>query len=139
MRLIDELWGGILKTAFAADPVAAAPAAVNPSSVLNSNDLLDSAAGDGGAGYVTKSDYGLLQAVGGYLQVVLGLLGVGFLILAIYAGILWMTARGEPKDVKKAKDILTAGVVGLIITVSAYSLTKFVIWNASMASSGSIT
>lgn len=138
MRLIDELWGGILKTAFAADPVAA-PAAVNPSSVLNSAGLLDSAAGEGGAGYVTSSDYGLLQAVGGYLQVVLGLLGVGFLILAIYAGILWMTARGEPKDVKKAKDILTAGVVGLIITISAYSLTQFVIWNANMAVQGSIS
>ena len=125
MQLIDNLWGMILRTAFAQEEVA------NPSTILNSGGLLDSAAGEGGAGYVTTSEYGLLQAVGGYLQVVLGLLGVGFLILAIYAGILWMTARGEPKDVKKAKDILTAGVVGLIITVSAYSLTEFVIWNAN--------
>ena len=126
MQLIDNLWGMILRTAFAQEEVA------NPSTILNSGGLLDSAAGEGGAGYVTTSEYGLLQAVGGYLQVVLGLLGVGFLILAIYAGILWMTARGEPKDVKKAKDILTAGVVGLIITVSAYSLTEFVIWNANL-------
>ena len=141
MRLIDQLLGGIQKTAFAAVPadaaVAAAPVA-SPSSVLDAG-LLNSAAGDTGAGYVTTSDNGLISAIGGYITVAMGLLGVGFLILAIYAGILWMTARGEPKDVKKAKDILTTAVVGLIITVSAYSLTKFVIWNALMSSLGSTT
>ena len=108
----------------------AVPTVVDTGSVLDAG-LLNSAAGDTGAGYVITSDHGLISAIGGYIIVAMGLLGVGFLILAIYAGILWMTARGEPKDVKKAKDILTAAVVGLIITASAYSLTEFVIWNAN--------
>jgi len=37
-----------------------------------------------------------------------------------------MTAGGEDEKVTKAKDILQAAVIGLVITLSAYSITYFV-------------
>ena len=44
----------------------------------------------------------------------------------IYAGVLWMTARGDETKTEKARNIIIATVIGLFITVSAYAITKFV-------------
>lgn len=61
------------------------------------------------------------------IRAVLSFLGVIFLILTIYGGFLWMTARGNEQQVEKAKTLLTAAVVGLIIVISAYAISYFVI------------
>jgi hypothetical protein len=45
----------------------------------------------------------------------------------VYAGILWMTARGEDSQVQKAQTIVKAAVIGLVLTMSAYSVTAFVL------------
>ncbi|MFA6522000.1 MAG: hypothetical protein WCT24_00150 [Patescibacteria group bacterium] len=57
----------------------------------------------------------------------LALLGVIFLVLVIYAGFMWMTAGGETAAVKKAKDILTNAVIGLVLVIIAYAATQFII------------
>ncbi len=57
----------------------------------------------------------------------LGLLGIVFVGLIIYAGVLWMTAGGEDKKVAKAKETIISAVIGLTITVGAYAITNFVI------------
>jgi hypothetical protein len=56
----------------------------------------------------------------------LGLLGIIFVILMIYAGYNWMTAAGDEKKVEKAKDTIQRAIIGLIITVAAYAITYFV-------------
>jgi len=70
------------------------------------------------------------------IQPVLGLLGLLFLVLMIYAGVLWMTASGNEKRVQKAKDILLAAVIGATIIVAAYAVTNALF---SALSTGSIT
>jgi len=45
----------------------------------------------------------------------------------VYAGYLWMTARGESDQVDKAKKIIVQSIIGLVITVGAYSITAFVV------------
>ncbi len=60
------------------------------------------------------------------IQPVLGLLGLLFLVLMIYAGILWMTAQGDPKQVAKAKEIIISSVIGAVIVASSYALTTAV-------------
>lgn len=69
----------------------------------------------------------LLETVGSLINVLLGFLGVIFLILIIYAGLLWMTAGGAEDNVKKAKQILLNSVIGLVILLSAYAISQFVI------------
>lgn len=65
--------------------------------------------------------------IGTAIAAVLGILGVIFLVLTIYAGLLWMTAGGNTDNVKKAKAILTNSVIGLIIVLSSYAITTTVI------------
>ncbi len=69
----------------------------------------------------------LATVIGRIIAVFLGVLGVVFLGLVIYAGVLFMTAAGRDDRVEKAKKVLTSAVIGLIITMSAYSITAFVV------------
>jgi len=61
------------------------------------------------------------------IQAVLGFLGVIFIILVIYGGILWMTAGGNEQQVEKAQKILKNSVIGLAIVLLAYAISVFVI------------
>lgn len=94
--------------------------------------LSDVADGSGGAYTTTTS---LPQMIGRLIQALLGILGVIFLVLTIYAGFLWMTAAGEDKKVKEAKETLTRAVIGLVIVLSAYSITTFILGNLLSATS----
>lgn len=60
------------------------------------------------------------------IKTVLGLTGLIFLILMVYAGMLWMTARGDEGQVEKAQEIIKAAIIGLAVTVSAYAITVFI-------------
>ena len=59
------------------------------------------------------------------IRVVLGILGTVFLVLAVYAGFLWMTAAGEEDKISKAKKLLYDGVIGLAVILSAYAVSYF--------------
>lgn len=61
------------------------------------------------------------------INAILGLIGMIFLVLTVYAGFLWMTAQGNEDNVTKAKSILTTSIIGLIIIVAAYAITNFII------------
>ena len=70
------------------------------------------------------SDF-LATKAGQIIGTVLSFIGVLFLILMIYAGILWMTASGNEQQITKAKDLLINAVIGIIIVFAAYALTTF--------------
>ncbi len=57
---------------------------------------------------------------------ILSFVGVLFLIMMIYAGIMWMTAQGNDQQVTKAKDLLINSIIGLVIIFAAYAITAFV-------------
>jgi hypothetical protein len=74
--------------------------------------------------------------VGTFINVALSMVGIIFLGLMVYAGILWMTARGEEEQVKKAQKIIYACIIGLFITVSAYAITAFITSRPEFGGSG---
>jgi hypothetical protein len=39
---------------------------------------------------------------------------------------MWMTSGGNEERVKKAKQILIAAIIGLVIILSAYAITNFI-------------
>ena len=45
----------------------------------------------------------------------------------VYGGFLWMTAHGNEEQVTKAKNLITAALIGLVIILSAYAISVFVI------------
>lgn len=65
--------------------------------------------------------------IGNLINVVLGVMGIVFVILIVYAGILYMQAGTDPDKAKTAKKIIVNAVIGLIIVVAAYAISSFVI------------
>ena len=86
------------------------------------------------AGFASDQKPGSIIAI--VITGFLGLLGVIFIILIIYGGYIWMTAAGDEQKVTKAKDIIKRSVIGLIIIVSAYSITYFVFTSLDKVMSG---
>ena len=58
---------------------------------------------------------------------VLTWVGVIFFGFIIYGGFRWMIAEGNQEKIKKAKNILTDALIGLIITLAAYAITFFIV------------
>lgn len=90
-----------------------------------------------GPGILTPENSSLAGFIGNnIIQPIFGLVGLAFFCLAVYAGVLWMTAMGDPKKLDKAKDILVSATVGLVIIVASYVLTNAIL---SGVTSGTIT
>lgn len=83
------------------------------------------ATGQSGFGVSQPKSIGVMA--GSIINTFLGVLGILAVVLIIYAGYLWMTARGNEQQVEKAKDILTQAIIGLVIILTAYAITKFVV------------
>ena len=67
------------------------------------------------------------ELVGKIVRVVLSFLGVIFLVLIIYGGYMWMLARGNEQQVEKAKNVIIAAIIGMIIVLAAYAISGFII------------
>lgn len=114
--VIGAVFGVLFGAVAAAGSAAAGP-------LGEAQSLLDTAVGP-------KSKLGfeprLEVSVGMVVAAALALVGTVFLLLTIYAGILWMTASGKEDQIEKAHKIITACVIGLFITMAAYAITAFV-------------
>ncbi|PIR03718.1 MAG: hypothetical protein COV59_04575 [Candidatus Magasanikbacteria bacterium CG11_big_fil_rev_8_21_14_0_20_39_34] len=73
-----------------------------------------------------QQDAQIEDIVGAAIRTALTLVGLVFLVLMVYAGYLWMTARGEDSQVEKARKIVYASIIGLVIVMSAYAITVLV-------------
>ena len=71
----------------------------------------------------------VIEIVFNAIKLVLSVLGIIAVILVMYAGFLWMTSRGNPEAIKKAKGIMKEGIIGLFIILAAYGIASFVIIN----------
>lgn len=60
------------------------------------------------------------------IRVVLGSVAVIFLILILYGGFRWMMSGGNEENITKAKKILSAAAIGLVIIFLSYSITLFI-------------
>ena len=85
--------------------------------------------GQTSSNFFTKSNTNLPQAIGAFMKVFFVLvLGVAYFIWMIFAGITWMTARGNEEKIEKAKNTIKNATIGLIVALMAYTVTIFV-WN----------
>ena len=86
---------------------------------------LDTTAKGGFGEGVTTGDINLSLIIGKIVGTALAFLGVIFFILIIYGGYTWMFSMGNEQTVGKAKSIIIAAVVGLIIVLMAYAITTY--------------
>ncbi len=73
-----------------------------------------------------KSNTDVPITIGKIVGAGLAFIGILFFILMIYGGILWMTAQGNEQQTTKAKGLIIAAVIGLIIVLSAYAITAYI-------------
>ncbi len=59
-----------------------------------------------------------------YLITFLGIIAV---VIILYGGFVWMTAAGNEDRVSKAKSIIVAGIIGLVVIMAAFAIVNFVI------------
>lgn len=90
----------------------------------NINVSLFTAAGQ--SGYAGSDELTFVRVVGTAIQTLLGLLGIVFMIMIIYAGFNWMIARGDAGKVDKSLTTIQNAVIGLAIVILAFAITNFV-------------
>ncbi len=65
--------------------------------------------------------------IGNVLNALLGFMGIVLVLYFLYGGFLYMTSSGDSKKVESAKDTIKNAVIGMIIIVTAFALTTFVL------------
>ena len=71
----------------------------------------------------------LVDSITNIINAIIGVLGIVAVIVIIVGGIGYMTSSGDAGKVKKAKDTILYGVIGLVIVVLAFAIVNFVIKN----------
>lgn len=95
--------------------------------------LVSAAAGDIlGLNVINNAEVGLTasdprEVAAKIINVALGFLGIVAVVIVLYGGFMWMTAAGNEERITKAKQILTAGIIGLVIIVMAWAIASYVI------------
>ncbi len=76
---------------------------------------------------VTDGESKITKYVNNVLNVLFIVAGTVAVIVIIYGGIMYMTAAGDPGKIASAKKAIMFAVVGLVISVSAFAITNFLI------------
>ena len=63
------------------------------------------------------------------LNAVIGVLSFVCVVVIIIGGVNYMTSSGDAGKVKKAKDTILYGIIGLVVCVLAFAIVNFVISN----------
>jgi len=120
-------------------PVFAQEEPITPTSGFGF-DKVDNVARD--AGYNPGNEPSLEQRISSIIGIFLSFLGVIFMILMLVAGYNWMTAAGDEQKIDKAKDMIRAAIIGLIIVIAAYAISIFIvsrIWGSGTTTSFLVT
>lgn len=64
---------------------------------------------------------------GTVIQSILAIIGVVFLVIMVYGGILWLTSQGEEKKISNARGYIFHSILGLIIVMAAGAITQYVV------------
>ncbi len=75
----------------------------------------------------------LVDTIAQIIRVAMGFLGVIAVVIILLGGFKWMTAGGNEDKVKKAKQLIFSGIIGLVIILSAFAIASFVIEQISGA------
>ena len=79
------------------------------------------------AGFEKATETTFAETLGSVINTALSFVGVIFTALMVYAGYLWMMARGEESQIEKAQNIIRGAIIGIIITLAAYSISNFIV------------
>lgn len=67
------------------------------------------------------------DAMGDVLTMVYTWAGIIAVLIIVIAGLFFVTARGDATQMKRSKDAIRGAVIGLIVVMVAFVITRFVI------------
>jgi hypothetical protein len=71
----------------------------------------------------------LNKSIGTILTIVYSIIGIVAVIMVILGGVSYATSQGDAGKLKKGKDTILYGIIGLIIVLLAFAITNFVLSN----------
>ena len=74
-----------------------------------------------------SGDNNLAKNITTILNNIIAVLGLVAVIVIIIGGVNYMSSTGDPAKVKKAKDTILYGLIGLVVCVLAFALVNWVI------------
>jgi len=83
----------------------------------------------GNPGEYIHTDENLSVSIVNIINAVIGVLGLVCVVVMIIGGVNYMTSSGDATKVKKAKDTILYGLIGLVVCVLAFAIVNFVITN----------
>ncbi|OGY94608.1 MAG: hypothetical protein A2406_02155 [Candidatus Komeilibacteria bacterium RIFOXYC1_FULL_37_11] len=69
----------------------------------------------------------LRDTIGGVVNIILGFLGILTTVAILWGGFNMMTSGGNAEKSEKGKGVVIAGAIGLIIVLTAYAISRFVL------------
>ena len=105
----------------------AATAVLAQETTENTLDLTNKLNTVGGQAGFAEDTNNLPELIGRVVQIFLSILGLIFMGYIVYAGSLWIIARGDQEKITKSKDIIRGSVIGLVIVFAAYAITFLVV------------
>lgn len=73
--------------------------------------------------------YDLMDTIQVIVNVALGVIGVVAVVMIILGGVQYTTSAGDAGKVKKAKDTIMYGIIGLVVALLAFAIVNFVLTN----------
>ena len=67
----------------------------------------------------------LLSSIQMILSAVFGIIGVIAVVMIILGGISYATSQGDPSKIKKGKETILYGIIGLIVALLAFAIVNF--------------
>ena len=67
------------------------------------------------------------RLVGNVVNVIFGIVGVLAVLMMVLGGFQMMTSTGDPGKIKKGKDTIIWGIIGLCVTLFSYVIVNFVL------------
>ncbi len=76
---------------------------------------------------ITDSPDGLTRI----LDLVYAWAGIVAVLILIIAGFFFVTSRGDASQMKRSKDAIRGAVIGLIVVMTAFAITRFILGGVS--------
>ena len=104
-------------------------------SAVSGDTTTDTPAGTGGVSQAQNglnavndgNKTGLEASIKTILSAVFVLIGIISVVMIILGGITYATSQGDPGKVKKGKDTILYGVIGLVVALLAFAIVQFVL------------
>lgn len=106
-------------------------------------DQLEAVGISGTSGLINNTDVGVKLSSNSpvtmainIINLAISFLGLGAVVIILIGGFRWMTSMGNDDSIKKAKKMITAGVIGLVIILAAWGIARFVVIRVSNSIAG---